>query len=151
MLATRLRRRPFVCSAHMLSRPGSSRQRPATGCSQVWGAGAGARSVVGVKLGAPWAAGGAVEVSTAVDTYVFAPGASTCHQVAQRGDRIGGHLEHFPGERAVGVGGLEWGRRAGDLTEVPAVATIWRILSRRGFITAHPHKRPRSAWKRFCA
>jgi transposase InsO family protein len=41
--------------------------------------------------------------------------------------------------------------RAVDLTEVPAVATIWRILSRRGFITPQPHKRPRSAWKRFTA
>jgi hypothetical protein len=32
---------------------------------------------------------------------------------------------------------------------VPAVSTIWRILSRRGFVIAQPHKRPRSAWKRF--
>ena len=37
------------------------------------------------------------------------------------------------------------------VTKVPAVATIWRVLSRRGFITPQPHKRPRSAWKRFCA
>jgi transposase InsO family protein len=37
------------------------------------------------------------------------------------------------------------------VTKVPALSTIWRILSRRGFITAQPHKRPRSAWKRFCA
>ena len=37
------------------------------------------------------------------------------------------------------------------ITKVPALSTIWRILSRRGFITAQPHKRPRSAWKRFCA
>lgn len=35
--------------------------------------------------------------------------------------------------------------------KVPALSTIWRILSRRGFITAQPHKRPRSAWKRFTA
>ena len=33
----------------------------------------------------------------------------------------------------------------------PAVSTIWRILSRRGFVTAQPQKRPRSSWKRFCA
>ncbi|BCO47282.1 hypothetical protein MINTM002_29560 [Mycobacterium intracellulare] len=32
---------------------------------------------------------------------------------------------------------------------VPALATIWRVLSRRGFITAQPQKRPRSSWKRF--
>lgn len=37
------------------------------------------------------------------------------------------------------------------ITKVPAVSTIWRILSRRGFVVAQPQKRPRSAWKRFCA
>jgi transposase InsO family protein len=34
---------------------------------------------------------------------------------------------------------------------VPAVSTIWRILSRRGFVTRQPQKRPRSSWHRFCA
>ena len=37
------------------------------------------------------------------------------------------------------------------LTHVPAVSTIWRILSRRGFVVGQPQKRPRSSWKRFCA
>lgn len=37
------------------------------------------------------------------------------------------------------------------ITNVPATSTIWRILSRRGFITAQPQKRPRSSWKRFQA
>ena len=37
------------------------------------------------------------------------------------------------------------------VTEVPAVSTIWRILARRGFVVPQPHKRPRSAWKRFTA
>ncbi len=37
------------------------------------------------------------------------------------------------------------------VTKVPALSTIWRILTRRGFIVAQPHKRPRSAWKRFTA
>src|SRR5262249_31616727 len=37
------------------------------------------------------------------------------------------------------------------VVKVPAVSTIWRILSRRGFITPQPHKRPRCAWKRFAA
>jgi hypothetical protein len=32
---------------------------------------------------------------------------------------------------------------------VPAVSTIWRILNRRGFVVAQPHKRPRSSWQRF--
>jgi transposase InsO family protein len=31
----------------------------------------------------------------------------------------------------------------------PAVSTIWRILSDRGFVTPQPHKRPRSSWTRF--
>jgi transposase InsO family protein len=34
---------------------------------------------------------------------------------------------------------------------VPATSTIWRILTRRGFVVAQPQKRPRSSWKRFCA
>jgi len=35
------------------------------------------------------------------------------------------------------------------VTKVPAVATIWRILTRRRFVTPQPQKRPRSSWKRF--
>lgn len=31
----------------------------------------------------------------------------------------------------------------------PSASTIWRILSRRGFVTPHPHKRPRSWFVRF--
>jgi transposase InsO family protein len=31
----------------------------------------------------------------------------------------------------------------------PSVATIWRALSRRGFVTPQPHKRPGSSWRRF--
>jgi len=33
----------------------------------------------------------------------------------------------------------------------PSVATIWRVLARRGFVTPQPHKRPRSSWHRFQA
>lgn len=33
----------------------------------------------------------------------------------------------------------------------PSVATIWRALARRGFVTPQPHKRPRSSWRRFQA
>jgi transposase len=33
----------------------------------------------------------------------------------------------------------------------PAVATIWRVLRRRGFVIPQPHKRPRSSWRRFVA
>jgi transposase InsO family protein len=31
----------------------------------------------------------------------------------------------------------------------PSVSTIWRILKRRGFVTAQPHKRPTSSYIRF--
>ena len=34
---------------------------------------------------------------------------------------------------------------------VPSLATIWRILKRRGFVTPQPHKRPKSSIVRFCA
>jgi transposase InsO family protein len=34
-------------------------------------------------------------------------------------------------------------------TQVPSVSTIWRVLRRRGFVVAQPHKRPRSSWNRF--
>jgi transposase InsO family protein len=34
---------------------------------------------------------------------------------------------------------------------VPSVATIWRILQRRGFVTPQPQKRPKSSYVRFCA
>ena len=33
--------------------------------------------------------------------------------------------------------------------EVPSIATIWRVLRRRGFVVPQPHKRPRSSWIRF--
>lgn len=32
---------------------------------------------------------------------------------------------------------------------LPSVSTIWRILTRRGFVTPQPQKRPRSSWQRF--
>ena len=35
--------------------------------------------------------------------------------------------------------------------ETPAVSTIWRILSARGFVTPQPHKRPKSSYIRFQA
>jgi transposase InsO family protein len=33
----------------------------------------------------------------------------------------------------------------------PAVSTIWRVLTRRGFVTPQPQKRPRSSWQWFTA
>jgi transposase InsO family protein len=32
---------------------------------------------------------------------------------------------------------------------VPSVSTIWRVLKTRGFVTAQPHKRPQSSYRRF--
>lgn len=36
-----------------------------------------------------------------------------------------------------------------ELGSSPAVSTIWRVLTRRGFITAQPRKRPKSSYVRF--
>jgi len=35
------------------------------------------------------------------------------------------------------------------LSELPSVATVWRILKRKGLITPQPHKRPQSSFIRF--
>jgi transposase InsO family protein len=35
------------------------------------------------------------------------------------------------------------------LGQTPSVSTIWRVLTRRGFVTPEPHKRPRSSYVRF--
>jgi transposase InsO family protein len=40
---------------------------------------------------------------------------------------------------------------AAGVSPVPATSTIWRILSRRGFVASQPQKRPRSSWRTFCA
>ncbi len=36
-----------------------------------------------------------------------------------------------------------------DVQRLPSTSTIWRILTRRGFVTPQPQKRPRSSWRRF--
>jgi transposase InsO family protein len=36
-------------------------------------------------------------------------------------------------------------------TAPPSVSTIWRILTRHGFVTPQPQKRPRSSWRTFTA
>ena len=48
-----------------------------------------------------------------------------------------------------GAATIQWhlGRRG--MQAVPSVATIWRILVRRGFVTPAPRKRPKSSWRRF--
>lgn len=39
--------------------------------------------------------------------------------------------------------------RAGQVSEVPSISTIHRILVRRGLVSPEPAKRPRSSWSRF--
>jgi transposase InsO family protein len=60
--------------------------------------------------------------------------------------------------KTLSKGGLDAGAEtvaahlaAAGVQPVPAVSTIWRILSRRGFVVPQPQKRPRSSWKTFCA
>ncbi len=38
-----------------------------------------------------------------------------------------------------------------EQSRAPAVSTIWRILTARGFVTPQPHKRPKSSYLRFAA
>jgi transposase InsO family protein len=40
---------------------------------------------------------------------------------------------------------------AAGARRLPATSTIWRVLTRRGFVTPQPRKRPQGAGKRFCA
>jgi transposase InsO family protein len=49
-----------------------------------------------------------------------------------------------------GADTIGWHLRQRD-GAAPSAATIWRILTRRGFVTPQPHKRPRSSWHRFAA
>jgi transposase InsO family protein len=42
-------------------------------------------------------------------------------------------------------------RSTPSTSPAPSVATIWRILTRRGFVTSQPQKRPKSSWHRFAA
>jgi transposase InsO family protein len=46
---------------------------------------------------------------------------------------------------------IAWHLRRQQVGACPSVATIWRTLCRRGFVTPQPHKRPRSSWRRFAA
>jgi transposase InsO family protein len=44
---------------------------------------------------------------------------------------------------------IVWALQRDEMT-VPSRSTVWRILTRHGVIVAQPHKRPKSATKRFC-
>lgn len=46
---------------------------------------------------------------------------------------------------------IQWhlGHDARFKRAVPSVATVHRVLVRRGFVTPQPHKRPKNSWRRF--
>ncbi|HTW06394.1 MAG TPA: IS481 family transposase [Acidimicrobiales bacterium] len=44
-----------------------------------------------------------------------------------------------------------WRKHRRDKRVVPSVATIWRVLKRRGFVVPEPHKRPKCSYVRFNA
>jgi transposase InsO family protein len=48
-----------------------------------------------------------------------------------------------------GAATLRWHLCRRGVPWVPSVATIWRILVRRGFVVPEPRKRPKSSWQRF--
>lgn len=84
----------------------------------------------------------------------IAPGSKAARRVANRSsDEIEDHVVRLRKEL------IEQGFDAGAHTihyhlstsgvSPPSVSTIWRILKRRGFIVAEPHKRPRSSFIRF--
>jgi transposase InsO family protein len=45
---------------------------------------------------------------------------------------------------------IVWTLQRDEMPDVPSRSTVWRILKRHGVITPQPHKRPKSATKRFC-
>jgi transposase InsO family protein len=48
-----------------------------------------------------------------------------------------------------GAATIQWHLGRQGLRAVPSVATVWRVLVRRGFVAPEPHKRPKSSWRRF--
>jgi transposase InsO family protein len=76
-------------------------------------------------------------ISAAVEEEIVALRKS----LAEEGLDAGAHTIHYHLAR----------RHRRSRRPVPSVATIWRILSRRGFVIPQPHKRPRSSWRRFQA
>lgn len=48
-----------------------------------------------------------------------------------------------------GAATIQWHLAHRGLRAVPSVATLWRILVRRGFVRPEPDKRPKASWRRF--
>ncbi len=61
------------------------------------------------------------------------------------------HKELADNDMENGPGAIQFllGRRHKGEFKIPAEATIWRIMDRRGFVTKTPSKRPKSSWRRF--
>jgi transposase InsO family protein len=73
------------------------------------------------------------QVSTDVENEIVA----VRKELVEAGHEAGAHTIAFHLERRHGTS--------------PSPSTIWRVLSRRGFITPEPHKRPKSSFVRFAA
>jgi hypothetical protein len=58
--------------------------------------------------------------------------------LAEEGLDAGAHTIHYHLQKA-------------HLRACPSVATIWRVLSRRGFVSPQTQKRPKSSYRRFQA
>ncbi len=76
-------------------------------------------------------------ISSAVEEEIVA----LRKELTDLGVDAGAHTIHYHLER----------RHRRRKRPVPSVATIWRVLVRRGFVTPEPQKRPKSSWRRFCA
>ena len=50
-----------------------------------------------------------------------------------------------------GPGTIQWHLGRQGLKAIPSQSTIWRVLTRRGFVVPQPKKRPKSSWQRFVA
>jgi transposase InsO family protein len=62
--------------------------------------------------------------------------------VRLRKELADGGLDH-------GATTIQWHLGRQNLRGVPSVATVHRILVRRGLVAAQPHKRPKGSWRRF--
>src|SRR3989440_1738616 len=73
------------------------------------------------------------QVRTAVENEIVV----VRKELVQSGHDAGPHTIAFHLERRLGT--------------TPSPSTIWRVLSRRSFVTPEPHKRPKSSYTRFVA
>ena len=65
-------------------------------------------------------------------------------------DRIVWLRKHLEGQGLDhGPGTIRWHLQQAGTEPLPSEATIWRVLSRRGFVAPSPKKRPKSSLRRF--